>query len=411
MKKINKYIVVIALFFITKQSFSQLEKYSYQADINNVSDTWHTLKLPLQAYSLINKNYTDIRIYGLSDTDTIEVPYIKEIFKDKITRTESTIEIINRSKSSKGSYFTISNKAAEEINEIEFVFKENNFDWYLTLEGSNDNENWFVVAENERIVSLKKNTVNFKATKVKFPTINYKYIRVLVNHVNNLNLLDALIYNNTIVKGEEVIHTSLKQSVEEQKESKKTQISVHLKEKLPVSKVIIPIQSDVDYYRKIHIKTLRDSIVLENKIKYNYTNIGFYEISSYEKNEIQINSIITDNFVIEIENLDNQPLAIGKITMSGNPVFLKARFPKEKLRYVLAVGNDYERVPNYDITGFTNTIPKDLKQLSINDFIAISKKEIKEKGPVLPFPKYILWIVLILIVVILGFFTFKMFKK
>src|SRR5690606_34396350 len=109
--------------------------------------------------------------------------------------------------------------------------------------------------------------------------------------------------------------------------------------------------------------------------------------------------------------MDNLPLSVGDIIVSGNPVILKTRFPKEKFDYVLAIGNEKERTPHYDIASFTNNIPEDLKLVSAANFVPINKKVIEKAGPILPFPKYILWIILLGVIAILGFFTFKMLKK
>lgn len=408
--KLN-HVLIIGLLFVVTNCFSQLSEYDYKAEINNVTDTWHTIKLPSAAFSLIKENYSDVRIYGVNDTDTIEVPYIKEVVSDKKTSTKISVSIINKTKSSKGSFFTIKNDEAKEINEIELIFKEDNFDWEARVEGSNDNDNWFVISEKERLVSLKKGAINFKATTISFSTVNYKFIRVLIKNVSESNLVNALIYDNKVVKGESVVFDKKQQKVVENKAHKTTTISIHLKEKVPVSKIEIPVNTEIDYYRRVHLKTLKDSVVLENRTRYNYTSLGTFEISSYRKNILSLNHVVVDNLIIEIDNLDNQPLSVGNIGVSGHPVVLKARFSKEKLNYVLAVGNKYAHTPNYDIASFINNIPKELKLLSTNEFTTISKKVIEKEGPILPFPKEALWIILISVIAILGFFTFKMFKK
>ena len=410
-KKQFKYTLIIVLLFIKANCFSQLSEYDYQAEINNVTDDWHTIELPIESYAFIKNNYADIRIFGLNKTDTIEIPYIREILVDKKTATKIPFTIINESKSAAGSFFTIKNEEAKEINEIELIFREENFDWEAKIEGSNDANNWFTVSEKERLVSLKKNNIDFRATTLNFPTLDYKFIRVLLKSVSDVTLMNALIYDSKVIKGKTVVFDKIKQKVKQDKANKTTHVTIQLSENVPISKIEIPINSDVDYYRRVFLKTLKDSVVLENRTRYNYRDIGYFEISSYKKNELNFNHVIANNLVIEIENMDNLPLSIGDIIVSGNPVILKARFPKDKLDYVLAVGNKNERTPNYDIAGFTNNIPSDLKLLSTNNFVPISKKIIEKAPPILPFPKYVLWIILISVIAILGFFTFKMFKK
>ena len=406
-----QYILSIILLFIVSNSFSQLSKYDYKADVNGVTDTWHTIKLPLETFSLIKNNYADIRIYGVNDTDTIEIPYIKEVLSDKKTTTKIPISIINKTKSAEGSFFTIKNKDSKELNEIELLFNEDNFDWTAKVEGSNNGNDWFVISEEERLVSLKKNAVNFTATDIVFPSINYKFIRVLIKDEQNATINSVLTYDSKQTKGESIIYNKKNQSLNENKENQYTSIAVQLEKEVPVSKITIPVESEIDYYRKVNIKTLIDSIVLENKTKYNYSYIGDFEISSYKKNELLLNNNIVNNLIIEIENKDNLPLPIGDIAVSGNPVILKARFPKDNYNYVLAVGNKNENIPSYDITSFKNNIPEVLNEINVGKLLKIKKEEFSKSSPILPFPKYVLWIILLSVIIVLGFFTFKMFKK
>lgn len=404
-------VLVLVFTIMATHSFSQLKDYNYKAEINNVQDTWHVLKLPQEAFGLMKCNYAAIRIYGLTEADTIEIPYIIETLSDKQIFTKVPVTVVNRAKTSEGTYFTLQNEGARNINEIELNFKEENFDWNARVEGSNDNNKWFIISEKERLVALKREDVDFKATTIKFPLVNYKFIRIHLQDVIEVNLTEALIFEKEVLKGEEQVFEIQGQSVSEDKNTKRTIVTVRLKDSVPVSKIIIPVDSDMDYYRRVHLKTVKDSIIIENHTRYSYESLGTYDLSSYKKNEIYIENVCVDNLIVEIENMDNNPLPIGDINISGNPVQLKARFPAEKLRYVLAIGNERAHSPQYDIAAFKNNIPESPVLLTIGNFEDIEKEERKKNTPVLPFPEYVLWIILVAVIVILGFFTSKMLKK
>jgi len=405
----NALVLVFAL--ITTHSFSQLKDYNYKAEINNVKDTWHVLKLPQQSFALMKCNYAAIRIYGLSETDTIEIPYIIETLSDKQIYSKVPVTVVNRTKTEKGIYFTLQNDGSGNINEIELNFKEENFDWIAKVEGSNDNNEWFTISEKERLVALKREDVDFKATTIKFPLVNYKFIRIHLQETQEANLTEALIFEKEVIKGEEQVYEVQSQKIVQEKNTKRTIVSVHLKDSVPVSKIMIPVDSEMDYYRRVHLKTVKDSIIIENHTRYNYESLGTYEISSYKENEIYMENVCVDNLIIEIENMDNLPVPVGEIKVSGNPVQLKARFPAEKLQYILAIGNYRAHTPQYDIAGFKNNIPESPALLTVGNFKDIVKEGEIKKNPVLPFPKYVLWIILIAVIVILGFFTSKMLKK
>lgn len=404
-------VLVLVFTLITTHSFSQLKDYNYKAEINNVKDTWHVLKLPQQSFALMKCNYAAIRIYGLSETDTIEIPYIIEALADKQIYTKAPVTVVNRAKTEKGIYFTLQNEGSRNINEIELNFKEENFDWIAKVEGSNDNNEWFTISEKERLVALKRDDVDFKATTIKFPLVNYKFLRIHLQGTQEANLTEALIFEKEVIKGEEEFFETLSQKITQEKNTKRTIVSVHLKDSVPVSRIIIPVDSEIDYYRRVHLKTVKDSITIENHTRYHYVSLGTYDISSYKENEIYMENVCVDNLIFEIENMDNLPVPVGEIRVSGNPVQLKARFPSEKLQYVLAIGNDMAHTPQYDIAGFKNNIPESPALLTVGNFKDIEKEGEIKKTPVLPFPKYVLWIILIAVIIILGFFTSKMLKK
>ncbi len=404
-------VLVLVFTLITTHSFSQLKDYNYKAEIENVNDTWHILNLPQESFALMQCNYAAVRIYGLSETDTIEIPYIIETLSDKQIYTKVPVTVVNRAKTAEGTYFTLQNENTRSINEIELNFKEENFDWTAKVEGSHDNSEWFTISEKERLVALKRDEVDFKATTIKFPMVNYKFIRIHLQGTQEANLTEALIFEKEVIKGEEQFFEMRSQNVSEEKSTKRTMVSVHLQDSVPVSRIIVPVDTEMDYYRRVHLKTVRDSIIIENHTRYNYESLGSYDISSYEENEIYLENVCVNNLILEIENMDNHPLPIGKIKVSGNPVQLKARFPADKMKYVLAIGNERVHAPQYDIAGFKNNIPDSPALLTVGNFKDIEKEEKKKNTPVLPFPKYVLWIILIAVIVILGFFTSKMLKK
>src|SRR5690606_13599451 len=247
-----------------------------------------------------------------------------ETLSDKQIYSKVPVTVVNRTKTEKGIYFTLQNDGSGNINEIELNFKEENFDWIAKVEGSNDNNEWFTISEKERLVALKREDVDFKATTIKFPLVNYKFIRIHLQETQEANLTEALIFEKEVIKGEEQVYEVQSQKIVQEKNTKRTIVSVHLKNSVPVSKIMIPVDSEMDYYRRVHLKTVKDSIIIGTQTRYNYESLGTYEISSYKENEIYMENVCVDNLIIEIENMDNLPVPVGEIKVSGNPVQLKA---------------------------------------------------------------------------------------
>ena len=78
----NKLVLFIA-FFVAEIAFAQLDTYNYSREINNISETWHSIDLPNGVFEKVSNNLNDFRIYGITETDTIEAPYLLKIIKTR----------------------------------------------------------------------------------------------------------------------------------------------------------------------------------------------------------------------------------------------------------------------------------------------------------------------------------------
>ena len=66
----------VLLFFCTITAQAQLSSYRYKQALENLNQSgWHSITLPITIFDRMER-YNDLRIYGISVTDTIEVPYM-----------------------------------------------------------------------------------------------------------------------------------------------------------------------------------------------------------------------------------------------------------------------------------------------------------------------------------------------
>ena len=66
----------VLLFFCSITAQAQLSSYRYKQALENLNQSgWHSLTLPITIFDRMER-YNDLRIYGISVTDTIEVPYM-----------------------------------------------------------------------------------------------------------------------------------------------------------------------------------------------------------------------------------------------------------------------------------------------------------------------------------------------
>ncbi|WP_298952629.1 DUF3999 family protein [uncultured Nonlabens sp.] len=409
MKRKIKLFTVLTL-LVSVISFAQLKEYNYKRSLDPVKEDWHSITVPDDVFSKVSPSLNDMRIYGISTSlDTIEVPYILKIHKEKAISQKHPFEIINTSKTDKGFYFTFRLDAPTSINNIQLSFKDTNFDWKVNLEGSHDLKQWFTILENYRILDIHNTTSVYTFTDLVLPESSYRYFRVLVRSDQQPVLEYALISMDKLIDGDVVKHRVKTMKLKEDKSTKSSVFEFELENKVPVSSIKLHVDANYDYFRTINISYLSDSIHTEKGWRYNYRNISTATLNSLESNDFKINKTIAQKFRISVLNGDNQSLDITSVAVKGYKHELIARFT-QPADYVLAYGNEAGYRPNYDIRKFKNTIPAQLTSLGLGEEVTIDKIKPTEVSPLFE-NEWWLWVVMGIVITLLAGFTFKMLSN
>jgi len=391
-------------------SYGQFVNYSYKRELNGVSDQWHKIVLPDEVFGKISKELTDIRIFGITENkDTIEAPYLLRLLADEMSSKDVLFKTLNTSHSDKGYYFTFEIPTIESINQIKLDFKQKNFDWQIKLEGSQNQSDWFTIIDNYRILSINNDITNFQFNKLIFPSSKYRYFRLLINSKQKPDLASAIITQHNITEGAYRNYTLRKFEVSENTETKQTEINIDLQMPVPISLLKIDIKDSFDYYRPVTIRYLSDSFKTELGWKYNYSTLATGTLNSIEKTAFKFSNTIVQKLKVVIYNQDNKPLTIDTLHLRGNVHELIARFT-DKATYFLSYGNKIATKPNYDIDRFTDKFPTTLKALELGSELSIKKEDIQETEPLFK-NKIWLWIIMGILILVLGWFTFRMMRK
>lgn len=391
-------------------TFAQIDRYNYKRNIDGVSDTWHSITLPNGVFGKVQSSLADIRIYGVSKkNDTIEAPYILKTNAEEVVNSKIPFDIINSTKTAKGYYFTFKLNSEETINQIRLDFNNSNFDWQVDLQGSQNQQEWFTVLENYRILSINNENTDYSFTKLAFPDAKYSYFRILVKTDTKPELLTASIFNQIITAGSYSAHKVIKTESSENKIKKTTDITVELEAPVSINNLKINIESDIDYYRFVTIDYLVDSLNTEKGWKYRYKNLASGTLNSLEENSFKFSSTITKQLKITIKNNDNEPVNVNSVSVKGDTYKLITRF-SNPASYMLVYGNETASKPRYDIDKFSTSIPNEIKSLTLGNEEIIKKIE-QPKVAALFENQYWLWGIIIVIIVLLGGFTLKMMQK
>tara|TARA_R110002012_G_scaffold4274_5_gene19666 strand:+ start:2471 stop:3697 length:1227 start_codon:yes stop_codon:yes gene_type:complete len=399
----------ILFLLLANSSFSQIDDYNYSREITGVSETWHSIALPDAVFGKVSNSLNDFRIYGITETDTTEVPYLLKIASEKETEKNIAFNLLNTSKKGTVHFFTFEIPSEKIINEIHLNFKQKNFNWLVTVEGSQDNTEWFSIIENYRILSIKNEQTAYRFTDIKFPAAKYRYLRIQIKSDEKPDIVAAETQLNSFESPVYKTYSVKSFTTTENKDLKKTIVDIELVQALPVSLLSLKIRDSFDYYRPVNIKYLADSVKTEKGWKHNFNTLETSVLSSLENNDLYFYSTITKKMRVEIENFDNQPLKIEGITAKGYEHQLVARFT-EPAKYYLVYGNPNANKPNYDISKFTENIPANSSEVKLSEEKAVDKKEAQKRSPLFE-NKLWLWIIMGVIIALLGWFTIKMIQK
>ena len=386
-------------------------EYNYKSELTGFKNGWNKIILPDEVFKNVEPNLSDIRIFGVTkQLDTIEAPYILYQQKKEVIDQWVLFKKINQVKNDRGYFYTFEIKQPNDVNHVKLDFGQQNFNWRVNFEGSNDQNEWFSIVEDYRLVAIKNKMTDYKFIDISFPATRYKYYRLQIKDAKTKpNLKSSFLQLKKITKG--IYNDFLIKNLtsEEDKKNKTTIIDFNLKQPIPVSFLEINVKNDYDYYRNITVQYLSDSLKTEKGWKYNYRNLSSSILNSIEPNVIKFRSKIVQNIRLIIDNQDNQPLTINQVSVKGYKHHLITRI-SEPANYFLAFGNPNAKKPNYDINNFTNKIPSLLEEIELGTIEKIDKTPLPKQEPLF---KNKLWLygIMGLIILLLGWFSLKMIQS
>lgn len=388
--------------------------YKYSRPIEDIKEQWQKIVLPDDIFGELNTGLSDMRIYGVTkNNDTIEVPYILQKAIDNIDIKPTIFNLLNQTKTDDGYYFTLENTHTSPtlVNKMILDFRQKNFDWQVKLEGRDGTESkWFSIVDNYRILSIDNESTDFQFTTIDFPTANYRFYRLHIKTNEKPELISASIGLVKKTPGQYQYYKATAVKIDIDKKSKQSIIRIDLPEKVPVCNLQIHVKDTVDYFRRVTVKYITDSVKTEKSWLKNYETLTNTTLSSMEKSRIKFDNTVLKNIYIAIENQDNMPLNIDSVSISGNIYYLIARFGNPDASYSLYYGNDNAKMPVYDIEHFREKIPETLTEVSLGKKIVL-KEQPAPITKALFENEWILWSIIILIIITLGWFSLKMLKQ
>jgi len=406
----NKLLILVFLFNCL-YSFCQMKGYEYKREIKGIKGQWNSIELPDDLYGKVSRDLSDIRVFGITaKNDTLEAPYFFEKNESTVSSRNISFNLINPSKKGSTYYFTFQTKEERTINQIQLDFNQKNYDWRIKLEGSNNQQNWFTVVDHYRILSIKNSQTDYQFNKIVFPNSKYNYYRIGIPANEKPVLKSTKMILMEFPQGV-LTHYALKRVlITQDKRRKQTIIDLELKTSVPVNKLKIGVNDNLDYYRPMQIEYLTDSFKTDKSWYFNYGEAaGATILSSVDKRNFELNGCITNKLRVTIDNHDNQPLKFSTFIVEGYKSILITRL-SEPASYYLCYGKKGSVKPEYDIEQFRSKISDSANKINLGkeEFVDLTKTVNTEP---LFTNKAWLWGIMVLIIGLLGWFTLKMMKK
>jgi len=404
-------LLILALLLNCSYCFCQMNGYEYKREILGIKGQWNSIELPDDLYGKVSRNLSDIRVYGItSKNDTLETPYIFVKHESTVNNPNSDFNLINQSKKGSIYYFTFQTKEDRTINQLQLNFNQKNYDWRIKLEGSQDQQNWFTVVDHYRIMSIKNDLTDYQFGKIVFPDSKYNYYRIGIP-ANEKPLLKSAKMILMESSHSLLTHYALKRIlITQDKRRKQTIIDLELKTSVPVNKLKIGVNDNMDYYRPMEIEYLTDSFKTDKSWYFNYGEAaGAMILSSVDQRNFELNRCITNKLRLTIDNHDNRPLKFSTFIVEGYKNILITRM-SGSASYYLCYGKKNSLKPEYDIEQFSYKISTMANKTTLGNEEFVDKSKPVSSGPLFT-NKAWLWGIMILIIGLLGWFTLKMMKK
>ncbi len=391
---------------VITSNFAQVESFNFKRKIEGVTmPGWYSLPLPVGIPGSANQ-FHDIRIYNLTDSDTLEVPYLLKIQEDAVSEKNISVPVLNKSIRDGKLYVTFEIPTGERANYLHLEFTEKNFDGHASIEGSNNQKEWFSILNQRRILSIKDEAVDFNFTTLYFPLSIYRFLRVSVEANTLLTFLSATVKRRETKYGA-TNKIPLTWTEKNNKKDKQTVIDIPFSQTQLFSSLKMNVSNEGDYYRSFELDVLTDSAKSQKGWQYYYENVTRGYLTSADTNAFTFPYHVAKRLRLTINHADNPPLSIKQIEACGPNVLLISKIsPGENY---LFYGNRSVDAPSYDLKYFEENIPIDLAPLSLGAEEDIRKPAIRSH-PLFE-KKLWLWGAMGLVILILGFFTLRMLKK
>ena len=352
------------------------------AKIKSVNENGlHKITVPAEIRSFSKEDLSDFRIY---DAKNKEVPYfvIPATSQAKLNSL-AEFKIISKKAIPRKKTTIIVETPEKTINKIVLAITNSVVTKSYDISGSNDQKEWFGLINKAQLFNLQSVQGLGVFKTVELPLSSYRYLKIEFNDQKTLpiNVFKIGVFINK-TNNNDLQEILPKSSVATQYPSqKKSRIRVIFTNKQIVNQIAFNISSPNLYNRKcrVYLNKIRE---IKHRTETWQKTISTFELNSDLKKPIKIQQLFEQEFFIEIENEDNQPLVFSDIRFFQNQVAIVTDL-KAGEEYAIKTGNPKAIAPQYDLENFKSKMANNLPETTIykinrqnSNTISVEKKSI-----------------------------------
>jgi hypothetical protein len=397
----NKFAFLLIL--VAFQGFAQ----NYTGTLSTINqEGLHLILLNPEVRSATNSNTNFFRILDENKNEVAFVNY-KPKNENKFDFIELPIvskQILNDSLTS----IQVENKSERSLNSLVFVIANTSVIKNYNVSGSNDGENWFGLVQNQQLSNLNSENEKQVEKTISFPLNNYSFLRIDFSDKKSLpiNVMKVGLYQSEINYVNQLELTDFTQKIISNKEKKKTQITIRFQSPQVISKINFDIRSDL-YYRNTRILVNKSKKIKKRTENYQ-EEISSFVLNSKSNNQFILDDFFEKEFIIEIDNQDNQPLEINKISFFQTPEYVLANL-KTTENYKVIIDSTLSK-PNYDLQNFEFDNSKELNVLTIENLKKSEQVKAQSQEQKFWQSKWFLWICIVIGGLAVIYFALGMLK-
>ena len=390
--KFNRhYLAVLVLF----SGIANAQSFQYKAALDSIHQSgFYSIWVTPELSTKFKTDFSDLRV---TDIRHNPIPYLLGSDIRILDSTQfTTLPIIKTSVNDSGqSVLIVTNQAADNIDGFYIRIRNAAVSRTISLSGSPDGEKWYSIIENVNLDKQFIQSQNSFLEFISFPLSSYPYFRVMIYNGKNdpLNIISIqhAIHSNPVRR--DTLLPNPPCSFICKDSGKITWIRVENSRRFHVDHVIIRVTSPRYYKRELEVLT-------------GGSPEGSFMISSDSLINLSLPKFNDSSFLIKINNEDNPPLVIAKVS-TGQTAEKIVTYLDSGKSYQLEMTNRSAAAPHYDLVNFKDSIPKNPSEIRFSNIVPVP---VVLPGNESVLKRFWLWPSLIFVLIVLGLFTYRLTK-